>query len=277
MAKQTLSIGKRFDELRAQYEEVRESYNCLLIGDAGSGKTYSLRTARLPVLVYQFDPGGAVTNKEQIDNGEIIVVDYSREDSEAPTGWKDWEHEFHGHIREGLFDHLGTVALDSITTWGSSLMAGIISAMGRGTRAGNVNLVHSSGSKLPIPELRDYQTQMMYMEQYLKTLCGLPCDFIAIGHIERDKDEVSGRMVSGPMVTGKLSAKLPILFDEIYVAQADVKSSAVEYSFLTQPSGIHRPRSRMASEGKLNAKEQPNFKHILKACGREYTDLPLNN
>ena len=179
-------------------------------------------------------------------------------------------------MKEGLFNHFGTVALDSVTTWGDSLMAGILKAMGRGLRVGNVNLNHEAGQKVPVPALRDYQTQMEYMKQYLKTLCSIPCDFIAIGHIEKEKDEVSGKMVSGPMVTGKLSAKLPILFDEIYVAEANVTSSSIDYHFLTQPSGIHRPRSRMASDGFLNPKEKPNFKHILKACGREYTDLPLN-
>lgn len=272
----TLNIKETFAKLREQYDDKRESFNALLLGDTGSGKTHSLKTCRLPLGLFMFDPGGEITLSQEIESGEVVVMDYSQDDPVNPTEFKRFFKDFYEMKISGVLEHFGTIGLDSLTTWGDSLMNAILKDNGRPVTK-DLRLRHSSGSIVAIPELRDYQIQMATMTQCLQAMLSMPCDFIAVAHIARDKDEVTGRMVSGPMVTGKLSAKLPLLFDEVYVAEAEPSSKGVNYHFLTAPSGIHKPRTRMGANGKLNAKEEPSFKNILKKCGREFADLPLYN
>ena len=69
------------EQILAEARRVRESYNndakqksfnALVLGETGSGKTFLLRTARKPVHIDSFDPGGTKCLQEYIDKNEII-------------------------------------------------------------------------------------------------------------------------------------------------------------------------------------------------------------
>lgn len=269
----TLDIKAEFDKIREQYQGKRPSVNVLGIGDPGSGKTFSLATARFPLLLMQFDPGGAVGIQEHVDNGDIIVADYSGEDPSRADAFSQWERDLLGWQRSGLINQFATVALDSITTWTQSLMYAILKANGRGVQSGPQRLKHSSGSTVAIPELRDYQLQIATVGQYMGLLTGIDPDFIALAHASYEKNDDGAIIRADPLVTGKLKQQLPLLFDEVYWYLPKKSSSGPEYRVLTQPYRYYDARSRLSAGSKLDQFEPADIKAILKKVGRDASDL----
>ena len=125
----TLDIKVEGAKLRDIYKTSKHSHttNFLIYGGVGSGKTYSLRTARAPVLVHSFDPGGSSVLEKEIKNGRIIVdTRFEIENPANPSAFRLWDAEFHRLLRIGFFEHLGTYAIDSITTWGQAALNEIL-------------------------------------------------------------------------------------------------------------------------------------------------------
>lgn len=243
-------------------DSITKMFNSLVYGDFGTGKTYSLRTAPKPVLIHSFDPGGTRSVKTLIDKGEILAdTRFEDEDAQNPTAYRLWEDTFDALRATDFFNHIGTYVLDSVTTWTESIMNAILKAERRNGQP---------------PQIQDYQAQMGTIRDAIKVMTGLPCNFIATGHIDTMKDDVTGRIVTGPMVTGKMKAKMPLLFDEIYVSLASRTSSGIEYYFLTQNDGRYKARSRLAEEGQLELQESQDWKQILRKTGYQYENKPLD-
>lgn len=237
-----------------------QSFNALVYGDFGTGKTFSLRTARQPVYIYSFDQGGTKSLKSEIEKGGVIPdTRFEHDQPDKPFAYKDWEREFDRLRKTDFFDNIGTLVLDSLTSWADSIMSEILRRDGR------------AGST---PHLRDYQVQMLTIRDVIQLMNGLPCDFIAIGHMHTEKDEQTGKVETGPMVTGKLSKKLPSYFDEVYVALSRGKGDNVTYQFLTVNDGYYKARSRLASNGKIPARVDQDFKKILKLADYSTDDKP---
>ena len=60
MTDERLDVKAEAEKLKQMYEDDprTHSYNAIVYGDLGTGKTMSLRTARRPLWVHSFDPGG---------------------------------------------------------------------------------------------------------------------------------------------------------------------------------------------------------------------------
>lgn len=260
---QQLDVNKMFNEIRETYasDPRNKTFNSLVYGHPGTGKTFSLRTARKPVLIHSFDPGGTESVSDEINKGTILA-DTRFEGDMHPSTFRRWEQEFNRLQKNGVFEHVGTYVLDSITSWCDVLLAEIM-------RREGVNDI--------VPRLRDYMIQIKTAADYMKEMTILPCDFIAIGHIDVQKDEVSGRTITTLMTTGKLKTKLPLLFDEVYVADTKQKSDGIKYFFLTQNDGRYKARSRMAKEGNGIKPNMPqDYKNILSEAGYDTSDKPLH-
>jgi len=261
-----LKVQKEVQELQQMYasDPKTESFNALVLGESGAGKSFLLRTARKPVHVDIFDPGGATNLIDLVKRGEIVVDDrWSKEDPLSPRAFRDWEVEMKRRIKEGYFDYFATYALDSSTTWSDAIMNQILKTEGL---AGQ-----------PPRWAHDYVPQKVKIQNWIKIMLQIPCDFILTGHLEASKDEVSGRVSYRFMTTGKASVTIPLLFDEIYVMDPKSTSSGTEYRVLTQSTGMHIARSRLAREGLLKQYEEPNIKKILAKCGFGTKDKQLFN
>jgi len=259
-----LNIQEEFNEIRQRYQEDtrNDSFNLLLYGDYGTGKTYSLRNARLPVLIHSFDPGGTESLRDLIESGEVIAdTTFEVEDADNPSAFRKWEREYKQLKRKGIFDHIGTYVIDSATMWADALMNQILKSNNR------------TGGK---PQLQDYLVQIGTAKDAVVDATGLPCDFVLTGHIDTDKDEVSGRIRSTLMITGKLKTKLPLLFNEVWVSQADQTSKGVNYSYLTQADGLYHARSRIAATSDIKKNEDQNIRKILKKSGRDVSPMDLH-
>lgn len=238
------------------------SFNALVLGETGSGKTYLTRTARKPVHIDTFDPGGAKGLNDLIERGEVIVDSrYGSEDPRKPTAFKDWQREMRERAKIDYFKYISTYVLDSSTTWSEAIMNDILSKSGLAGEAPRW--------------AQDYVPQKVTIRNWLRELLDLPCDFILTGHLEASTDEVTKRTSFRFMTTGKGSVTIPLLFDEIYVMDPKKTSQGVEYRVLTQATGIHVARSRLSRNGLLDMYEPADIKHILKKAGYPTTDKPL--
>ena len=271
--KERLDIKVEMAGLRKLYDEDprSKSYNAIIYGGTGSGKTSLLRTCRLPLHVDSFDPGGtkvlqgeAILNEkrypDEMARGNIIVdSSFENEDPNKPWAIKAWDKAYHRRKAMGYFDSLGTYALDSTTTWAQDIMYEVMKKAGR------------SGGQ---PFQNDWLPQMTIIENAIREMIALPCDVILIGHDDSDKDEATGKMFISLMITGKLKRRVPLMFDEVYVAMTKESSKGVEYQLLTRKTGLYQARSRLSNAGQIEMYETPDIKAILKKTGRNYEDKP---
>lgn len=251
------------EELRQAYKEsgLSNYVNTMLYGSMGTGKTTALRTAVKPVLIHSFDPGGSKVLSKEIEKGEIVVDSrYEQEDARQPSVYRQWETNFNKLKRDKIFESVGTYALDSITLFSESMMNEILRRNGR---AGTT------------PQLQDYMVQITTIKQYIAIIANLPCHTVICGHVEADKDELTGRMLTSIMVTGKLKERLPILLDEIYMTTTKENAKGIEYQFLTRNTGLYKARTRIGSNAKFDTYEEPNLKALLKKAGYSTEDKPL--
>ncbi len=268
---------KSIQEVQQVYQQgaSNKNFNALIYGPTGSGKTRLLKTARRPIYAYIFDPQGEKTIRDEINEGWIIAdTRFQSDDIRSPHLYKDWEKDYREKKAAGFFDIFGTTAFDSITTWASLVMNRVIKDSGRQPGAQikyEGHMIESYG----VPFQQDYMPQMAIIEHMVKDIMGLPCDVIFTAHPDIEKDEVSGKMFAGPMVTGKLKARLPLLFTEIYCATVKESSSGVTYSLLTRNTGVYMARTRLGKEGIFDMYEQPDIKHLLKKAGLPIEDKQI--
>lgn len=258
------NITKEIAEIKEAYNSSprRENITAIVYGGIGAGKTSLLGTARKPVLIDSFDPGGTKPLESKIKAGEILVdPSFEHDDPMAPKAWALWARKFKQRFHSGLFNHVGTYAIDSLTTWSQACLADILA---KANRAGGV------------PQQNDWYPQMVAMENAVRNFLQLPCSVILIAHEDTDKDEISGRIVRNLMITGKAKVRIPGLMDELWYAHTTRTGKGVEYKLRTQKNSSEHARSRLSREGLLDEVEPADIKHILAKAGYPTDDLPLN-
>jgi len=255
--------SEEFEKLRKMYNEdpKQASFNALVLGEMGSGKTFLLRTARLPIHIDSFDPGGTKCLRDEIAARKVIPdTRYESEDRLHPTMYQIWKTEFMRRKNDGYFEAVGTYCLDSSTRWAEAIMNRILQKAGI---AGE-----------PPRFTKDYTPQKIEIQNMLNLCLDLPCDFILTGHMEQTKDEGTGMVTYRFMTTGKGALIIPTLFDEVWVMSPKETSSGVAYRILTQNTGTYTARSRLAKGGMLETYEEPNIKKILVKAGMKVEDKP---
>lgn len=264
MPQMALDIKLETRKLREMYnnDARQQTFNLLLLGESGSGKTYSLRTARKPIHVDSFDPGGTKNLRPLVNTGEAILdTRWEAEDPKNPTVYTNWTNEFKARIASGYFNHFGTYVIDSATTWAETIMNSILKKANMAGQAPRYT--------------HDYVPQKVEIINCLQLCLNLPCDFILTGHLEVVKDETGGQPVFRFMTTGKAQVTIPLKFDEVWVMDPKDSSDGVKYQMLMQSTGRHLARSRLAAGIKLAKHETPDIKAILKKVGFDVTDKPL--
>lgn len=246
-----LDVKTEFSAIRTRYKEdkSRDTYNALILGKFGTGKTYLLQTCRAPILLHSFDPGGPKTIKKAIEDGRVLVQSFEADDPKNPTQFTAWERELDRMRTSGFFSNIGTLAIDSSTTWVQAIANRIAKMQGR-----------TDG----VLKIQDYQILGMAVKQALACCTSLPCDFILTGHIETEKDEVTGKSETAISLIPSLQKFLPLLFDEVYVSMVIEDSKGLHYKLLTRSTGQYTARTRLGTDGKFEMYEEPNIKALLK-------------
>ena len=84
------------------------------------------------------------------------------------------------------------------------------------------------------------------------------------------KNELTGAILTEPMLIGKHKRQLPILFDEIYVMypeNADKANMETKYTLYTQPTLRYKTCGSRISGGKFEAKEVANLRLLRQKAG----------
>lgn len=265
-----MSIKREAAAIKALYDSnpTTNRFNIIIHGDIKSGKTSMLKTCRMPLLIHSFDPGGTDVLQKEIKEGKILVDNrFERDDPYAPSAFRLWMDEFARLEKSGFFNHVGTYAIDSVTTWSQIIMYEVIR-----------KAVKAQPKKRTIgsqPYENDWLPQMQYIENYMRKFLALPCDCVLLGHSEYKMDRDNNIIGDlGLMITGKLRTRVPALFSEVYYLKIKNYKTG-ERELLTQPDYQIMAGTRLGAGGKLDKYERPDFKHILRKVGMSTEDRPL--
>lgn len=267
-----LDIQKRFEEIKKIYKSniEKRGFNALIYGDKGARKTTLLKTARKPVLIDSFDPGGGRVLVDEVDKGGIIVDSrWEHDDPKNPSAWRDWLIEMDKREKEGMFDYVATYAVDSLTVLQMVSMNRVLKERGR-----------ADG----IPETgkgreNDYVVSQSAIERIVERILGLHCDTIFTAHPDLREEEGTKKKFIGPLLTGQMATRLPLLFDELYYAKVEVvhekTGDKTVGKLLTVNDGLYRASSRLGRMGLLNVWEDQDIKAILRKCKMPAEDKPF--
>jgi len=156
-------------QLREMYTKdiagIHDTFNAILLGALGTGKTTILRTCRFPALVHSFDPGGCKVKllENHIADGRIVVDNRYEKDSLRDPTYPAWEKEFLRLKAGGVFEGIGTYFIDSFTTWITSMV---------------YTISKLNGKQHGLMSQPDWQVAKNTVIDNIKLCTALPCDFI---------------------------------------------------------------------------------------------------
>ena len=251
-------------------DPLQKRFSALVTGETNAGKTFLLRTARRPIHIDSFDPGGTKCLRDLIASGDVIAdTQWEADDPYDPHAFANWMKATDLRLHIDYFSQFGTYCIDSATTFGEAIMS---YQLGTKSRAGES------------PQHRyDYMPQKTYMTNYIKKLMSLPCDFILTGHLREVKKLISLDTKTGIAredikyrfyTTGQAVVTIPLLFDEIYVIIGQEGREGPKREMLIDSLGTYIARSRLKAKGLLNAIEEPDLRALLKKAGFSTEDKP---
>lgn len=260
-----VAIQKELESISTMYSEKPSTTttNFFITGESGSGKTVLISTAPGPILIDSFDPRGSESISDQIRAGRVIVdTRWEQDDPRTPFVFAAWEKSFWERKKSGMFDVIGTYAIDSSTGMLSCIMNMVLKREGR--PAG-------------VPQQNDYLPQMTFFQNVMQTVASLPCNVIVTNHLNLIEDASKGdkTVLYRPLITGKLNVRTPLLFSEIYVLDTKQTSKGIERTILTQSTGRYLARTRIGREV-FDLHEVPNLSQLLKKAGKAYEDKQIS-
>ncbi len=240
--------------------ERHQKMHALIVGDKGAGKTSLLKTCPKPALVFSFDPGGLSILRKEIASGDIIPVDLENDDPRNPTAFLEYQKRYNEIGQAGLFNEVASVALDSTTTMNHSIIAQILKKEGRLLPAMNVK----TDQKTQGMQITDWGTLLNTWLCVTRDLAMLPCHTILLGHLAKDKDDVTGGQVRGLLMPGQAKDNIPVLLHEYYILLAGKDDG--ERKLLTQHDGLYQATTRMGG-GIFDKFEKPDIRFLLEKAG----------
>ena len=206
----------------------------LIYGDSGAGKTCLAAQMPGPIEYWDFDGklSSAVSYLQRIGKAELLKHIDVYQFAQLPLmeripAWEKRTQALDALIKAKQPFPFKTVVLDSITTLSHHLMEDYI-------------FRSQTGLKRPLPGINGLQDYGLYEKHMTRMLSGLlaqPINFIVLGHVDVDRDESTGTISRKPLCAGQqLAKKLPIWFDEVYVAKVTSDGKRV---LQTQPDATY--------------------------------------
>ena len=221
----------------------------LLLGMGGSGKTTQILTLPGKTFAYFFDPAALSTVRGHDLEYEMFtpsvanlaVQSLTKGKGDPKTKFMDasqvyvaWEKDYEDKLQQGFFAEYDTIVMDSLTTFSELVMDRLLEINGR---AGGT------------PQQDDYSAQMTTIKNVVRTFAGQhEMMFVATGHVELLQDGTTHRLMNQPILTGKLRARLPLLFSDILFLECASTDKVVKYTTQTRPDRLN-PLVRTAIRG----------------------------
>lgn len=215
------------------------AHRILMLGDTGSGKTTQLLTLPGKKFAFLFDPNAVLSLRGfDVDYEEFLpdrlnlaATSLAKGKGDKPTNtaakselYMEWEKSFNEKLASGFFDAYDIIGMDSATTFLDLIMDRVLSINGRFGQW---------------PQQDDYGPQMVTFTNVCRALTGLGKTIYMTGHMETRQDELTKRIFRRPMMTGRLSTKIPLLFSDIFITEAESDGSGkVAYKIQTTPDRI---------------------------------------
>ena len=109
-------------------------------------------------------------------------------------------------------------------------------------------------NKREMAQLQDWGLAGDRVETVIQAIMSLPVHFGTTALEQIDKDEIIGKIYAAPMIPGKLSRKIPALFDEVFQLRLEQKiDGKSERVILTQPDSIYMARDRSGKLAKFES------------------------
>lgn len=210
-------------------------HRILVLGDTGSGKTTQLLTLPGKKFAYLFDSNAVLSLRGyDVDYEEFLpdrlnlaassLAKSKPSDKSSVAGsdlYKLWEQDFNQKLSDDFFADYDWIAMDSCTTFLDLIMDRILTINGRFGEW---------------PQQDDYGPQMIAFTNVCRSLTGMGKGIYMTGHLDMKQDELTKRIFRKPMMTGRLTTKIPLLFSDVFVAEAEPSTSGeVIYKLQTTP------------------------------------------
>jgi hypothetical protein len=196
------------------------NHRIFILGDTGGGKTTQLLTLPGRKFVYLFDSNAVLSLRgydidyeeflpERLNTAAGSLSKAKPSDKSSVTGsdvYKLWEQDFNSKLDSGFFDDFDWIGMDSCTTFLDLIMDRILTINGRFGEW---------------PQQDDYGPQMIAFTNVCRSLTALGKGIYMTGHLETKQDDLTKRIFRKPMMTGRLTTKIPLLFSDIFIAEAE--------------------------------------------------------
>lgn len=210
------------------------NHRIFVLGDTGAGKTSQLLTLSGKKFAYLFDPNAILSlrgydvdyeeflpDRLNMSAGSLSKGKGDKTTDYASKLYLEWEKDIDSKLESGFFDAYDVIAIDSATTLLDLIMDRILTINGR------------SGQW---PQQDDYGPQMMTFTNIMRTLTGLGKTLYLTGHLETKEDKLTQRILRQPLMTGRLKTKIPLLFSDIFICEAENDGRGhVSYQIQTVP------------------------------------------
>lgn len=190
-------------------------HKILMLGDTGSGKTTQFLTLPGKKYMHIFDPNSLLSLRGyDVDYDEYMPATIGMAASSLKKGvtgdkstantsdsYKRFEQEFNDRMQGGFFDQYDWVGFDGATTLLDLIMDRVLTINGRfGTW----------------PNQDDYGPVMIAFTNICRNMTALGKAVYMTGHLETKQDQVTNKIQTRPMMTGRLVHKIPLLFSDIF-------------------------------------------------------------
>lgn len=204
--------------------------SALFYGVSGSGK--SRLAASFPdILVIAVEDGMKSTVDLEVDilsptswEELLQIIQALKTHAKAETK----QVEFNGKLYK-------SIGIDSLTVLHQIIMKSVLKM-----------------NRRELAQIQDWGLASDRVETVVNALMDLPTHLVATALEQIDKDEIIGKIYAAPMIPGKLSRKIPALFDEVFQLRIEQKQDgSTQRMVLTQPDSIYMGRDRSGKLEKL--------------------------
>lgn len=228
--------------MKRKLSEIKTEGNLkiLLYGNSGAGKTCFAASFPGPILYFDFDgkvdsAASFFAGKKNLD--EIHVVELAHGLHTDPIEEMDKILKLEETAGTPPYK---TIVIDSLTTYSNALLRHVIR-----TNPAIKRPTYAQGTG---KSREDYGILLGEFSKRIPKLLSYKCNVVMLGHVDSERDELTGQIKNITRMDGSFNKDLPIFFKEVWRAYVDAKGihwaqtkSDMTYDCRSQIPGLPNP------------------------------------